>query len=210
MLTGLDTFSQAIIKDDKESNFTMKGSLRLTHEGNVFICVAALASKPSYVSLKLLMKDTRLLLIHKEMLSNVSESMRELANLQDETWGEVGKVCGLSGAELRSKTLCAGAVSLGFMQHWGHNELDRLPWKRRTGGPMQMRMRSNFAPGANRNNRSRDPSVPRCRPPNRLHHHDQKRLGVRRPRHRRCTRHRGPRLHPPVPRVAAQACRARR
>ena len=38
-------------------------------------------------------------------------------------------MCGISGEELRSKTLRAAHISMSFMEHRIWAELDRLPWK---------------------------------------------------------------------------------
>ena len=127
MLCGRIECVDIIIKNGAESNYYINGFKRLSTEGEVFVCVAALASLPTDSVLRSL-KGNRVVKVHAELRQRAVSEMEKLTLLSRYTWSQIGGVCGLSGSELRTRILRAAHVSIGFLDHRVFLELQQLPW----------------------------------------------------------------------------------
>ena len=129
LLCGLADFVEVIVADPTQSKFTINGFRRLSMEGKVFVCVAGLSSFPTDTVLRGLMRDNRVLAVHADLKVQALGSVMYLTELSAATWSAIAPLCGISGEELRSKTLRAAHISMSFMEHRIWAELDRLPWR---------------------------------------------------------------------------------
>ena len=128
LLTGLSDFVDVVVRDPAQSNYTINGFKKLSQEGFEFVCVAALASYPTDIVLRMLMVDNRVLKTHESLLAEALISVSYLTQLRRFTWQELGSLCGMEGQGLRSRSLHAAHVSVTVMDQRIFTQLDDFPW----------------------------------------------------------------------------------
>lgn len=126
LLLGLEPFVEHCILNGC-SKYYLNGFLRLDSQVKHFVGIASTCSFVSDTILASLLSDDRLALHIGEVDRAAQEELSYIFGLGQGVWDFVGQACGVSGGVLRSQSLRAGLVSLGYF-NWRIDDIRKPPW----------------------------------------------------------------------------------